>query len=171
MQRNQWRLPMPNSWIALPMPYGKSHESHYKIKNEFFPSAWKKKQYMVWSLPLIFLSTVLPLKAFLKPVKFTGLPYLIQREGKLKLMCCIGTKWKKLILKMTAKRPCWNVYSQAVSHFLGKHSNWFLMEMYSWGAVSDKKELSSGSADSSRGLPPAHYRSATPDGFTGLNVL
>lgn len=40
---------------------------------------------------------------------------------------------------MTAKGPCWNVYSQAVSHFLGKHSNRFLMEMYSWGAVSDKK--------------------------------
>lgn len=26
---------------------------------------WKKKQYMVWSLALIFLSTLLPLKAFL----------------------------------------------------------------------------------------------------------
>ena len=40
---------------------------------------------------------------------------------------------------MTVKGPCWNVYSQAVSHILGKHSNQFLMEMYSWGAVSDKK--------------------------------
>lgn len=43
---------------------------------------------------------------------------------------------------MTAKGPCWNVYSQAVSHFLGKHSNQFLMDMYSWGAVSDKKKAS-----------------------------
>lgn len=39
---------------------------------------------MVWSLALIFLSTVLPLKAFLYSIKFTGLPYLIQWEGNLK---------------------------------------------------------------------------------------
>lgn len=43
---------------------------------------------------------------------------------------------------MTVKGPCWNVYSQAVSHFLGKHSNQFLMDMYSWGAVSGKKKAS-----------------------------
>lgn len=72
---------------------------------------------------------------------------------------------------MTAKGPCWNVYSQAVSHFLGKHSNQFLMDMYSWGAVSGKKKLPLGSADLSSGLPSVHFHSATLERFTGLNVL
>lgn len=46
--------------------YGKNYELHYKIEWFFFPSGVeRKKQHMIWSLALIFLSIVLFFKAFL----------------------------------------------------------------------------------------------------------